>query len=109
MQKSIVFIAVVFKGESLHVFKGDFSFIVSIENTSEGSDIGSCWVKLFIHRPVKIHEHFSCSNGLQNAIFIIVIHFKYFSSFIEHVPGKFETSLSAKESSIFDFGDLIIE
>jgi hypothetical protein len=66
-------------------------------------------MKLFIHRSVKIHQHFAGSDCLENAIFIIIVHFEYFSKFVTELPGQFETSLSAEEPSVLDFGDFIIE
>ena len=69
-----ILIAVIFAGKPLHIIKGDFSFVVAVEDALVAGDIGSGGMEFFVHGTVEIHQHFSSSYGLEYTIFVVVVH-----------------------------------
>lgn len=59
-----LFIAIVFDNKPLHIIKGYFALIVSIEYSLIGCYVSGSGVELFIHGSIQIHQHFAGSNGL---------------------------------------------
>mgnify|MGYP007104987246 CR=1 FL=1 len=69
-----IFVAVVFDGESFHIFEGDFAFVVAIEDAVVAGDVGGGGVEFFVHGAVEIHKHFTCGDGFKDSVFVVVIH-----------------------------------
>ena len=69
-----IFVAVVFDGESFHIFEGDFAFVVAIEDAVVAGDVGGGGVEFFVHGAVEIHKHFTCGDGFEDSVFVVVIH-----------------------------------
>lgn len=69
-------VAVVLGDEPLHVFEGDLALVIAVEDALIGGDVGGSGVKLFVHGAVEIHEHLASSDGLEDAVFVVIIHLK---------------------------------
>ena len=69
-----ILVAVILAGKPLHIIKGDFSFVVTVEDALVAGDIGGSGVEFFIHSSVEVHQHFSGGYGLENTVFVVVVH-----------------------------------